>query len=280
MQTILVTTQELAEHSQWRVFDCRHDLLAPMRGAELYAQGHIDGALHAHLDRDLSAAPTGVNGRHPLPDADAFSLWLGMQGIRCEDQIVAYDDSGGIYAARLWWMMRWVGHQSISVLDGGYTKWLAEGRPTTDRRPMFQATLYQGKADDSMRVDLAAVEANIATSRFQLLDARGANRYAGQDETMDPVAGHIPGALNRPYTLNLNVDGCFKPPEVLRAEFIDLLGGLSVEQMVSQCGSGVTACHNLLAMEVAGLSGARLYPGSWSEWCSDSKRPVVTGSQP
>lgn len=280
MKTTLVSTAELDSHTEWHIFDCRHDLAAPDSGLVLYAQGHIPGALHAHLDHDLSGPKTGRNGRHPLPEPAIFMNWLGKQGVRHGDQIVAYDDNGGMYAARLWWMMRWLGHRAVAVLDGGYAKWLAEGRPTTVAIPNYSTEVYSGQADATITVDADTVEANLGTRAFQLIDARAANRYAGQDETIDPLAGHIPGALNRPFALNLTPQGVFKQADELRDEFQSLLGNRSAREIVAQCGSGVTACHHLLALEIAGLSGARLYPGSWSEWCGDPRRPMATGSEP
>ena len=206
--------------------------------------------------------------------------WLGRKGVRLDEQVVAYDDSGGIYAARLWWMLRWIGHHAVAVLDGGYAKWQAEGRPTTASLPTFAAVIHTGQPDMNMIVGPSTVTNNFHSHEFQLVDARSANRYAGGDETMDPVAGHIPGAINRPYQMNLANEGIFKTPDELRQEYRELLDRWQSDRIVHQCGSGVTACHNLLAMDIAGLSGSRLYPGSWSEWCSDPRRPVNIGPYP
>lgn len=272
----LVSTAELAANQgRWRVFDCRHDLVKPAIGAEQYAEAHIPGAAFASLDRDLSAPKSGTNGRHPLPDAPAFVAWLGRQGLKREDQVACYDASGGTYASRLWWMLRWVGHRHVAVLDGGYAKWVKEGRPVTAEVPHFAPAAYRGAADPSMSVDVAYIEERLGKPGMTILDARNAQRFAGQGETLDPVGGHIPGALNRFYTENLGADGCFKPADALRAEFSALLGGVPTDQVVQQCGSGVSACVNLLAMEHAGLAGSRLYPGSWSEWCANPARPVA-----
>jgi thiosulfate/3-mercaptopyruvate sulfurtransferase len=272
----LVSTDELAANrGSWRVFDCRHDLVDPAIGARQYAEAHIPGAAFASLDRDLSAPKSGTNGRHPLPDAGAFLAWLGRQGLRREDQVVCYDASGGTYASRLWWMLRWVGHWNVAVLDGGYAKWVKEGRPVSAEVPHFAPLAYAGAPDPSMCVDVAYIEARLGKPEMTIVDARNAQRFAGQGETLDPVGGHIPGALNRFYTANLGADGCFKPADALRAEFSALLGSVPASQVVQQCGSGVSACVNLLAMEHAGLPGSRLYAGSWSEWCASPARPVA-----
>jgi thiosulfate/3-mercaptopyruvate sulfurtransferase len=271
----LVTTEALAQHPHWRVFDCRHDLANPAIGVAAYAAGHIPGAIFANLDLDLSAPKTGRNGRHPLPDAATFVGWLGRQGLKREDQVVCYDASGGAYASRLWWMLRWVGHMEAAVLDGGFQKWVKEGRPVTTAVPSFAATSYPGKPDDSLRVNATFIEKSLGKPGVTVLDARNAQRFAGQNETIDPVAGHIPGALNRFHSENHAPDGTFKAGEKLREEFSALLGTIPPSQVVQQCGSGVSACVNLLAMEHAGLTGSRLYPGSWSEWCADPARPIA-----
>ena len=289
----LIDSSTLAKNldsSDWRIFDVRHDLARPELGREQYAEGHLPGARFVPLDAELSGMKTGANGRHPLPDADDFMATLGEWGIRPGQQIVAYDASGGTYAARLWWMLRWMGHYSVAVLDGGFPKWEKEGRPVTAEVPHFSPTVYRG-APRTMHVDAAFVESNLGKPEVTVIDARAAGRFAGEGETIDPVGGHIPGALNRPFGENLGRDGSFKPPErlakdgsfkspqKLAGEFAALLGNRAPTQIVHQCGSGVSACHNILAMEVAGLAGSRLYPGSWSEWCSDPDRPVATGSE-
>jgi thiosulfate/3-mercaptopyruvate sulfurtransferase len=276
----LIDTATLASNiddPEWRIFDLRHDLMNPELGREQYAEGHISGATFVPLDVDLSGEKTGTNGRHPLPDANDFMGTLGEWGIRPGQQIVVYDGSNGTYAGRLWWMLRWMGHYSVAVLDGGITKWEKEGRPLTAEVPHYSPTTYKG-APRTMHVDVGFVQANLGKSEVTVIDARASGRYAGIGETIDPVGGHIPGALNRPFTENLNKDGTYKAPEVLAKEFAALLGNRSPKQIVHQCGSGVSACHNILAMEVAGLAGSRLYPGSWSEWCQDPKRPVATGN--
>lgn len=278
MKTTLVACDELAACANWHVLDCRHDLTQPDAGERMYREGHIPSALHAHLDRDLSGPKTGHNGRHPLPDPAAFMAWLGRQGITPGDQVVAYDAGNGMFAARLWWLLRWVGHRAVAVLDGGLAQWLREGRALSLATPEPSPTVYNGTVQDSLRVDADFVLEQLQRHEHLIVDARAADRFAGLNETLDPRAGHIPGAVNRPFTLNVDGDGRFHAPERLRAEFTALLQGQPPQRVVAQCGSGVTACHHLLALEVAGLPGARLYPGSWSEWCSDPQRPVATGA--
>jgi len=272
LNTTLVSTEELAAHPGWRVFDCRHDLANPGLGEQSYAEAHIPGALFAHLDRDLSAPKTGANGRHPLPEPKTFIAWLGKQGLKPEDQVVCYDGGPGAMAARLWWMLRWVGHESVAVLEGGMKKWLQEGRPVTADVPQFNAAPYPGKAKASMHAGLAIVEKKL--KRAMLLDARAPVRYRGEQEPIDPVAGRIPGARNRFNNDNLQADGTFKPAATLKQEFLAVLGERAPADVINYCGSGVAACHNALAMEIAGLTGSRVYIGSWSEWAGDPARPI------
>jgi thiosulfate/3-mercaptopyruvate sulfurtransferase len=203
LQRTLVSAQQLLDHPEWRIFDCRHELSDPARGEREYAAGHLPGALHVHLDRDLSSRPDGHNGRHPLPRPEHFIAWMGRVGLRPSDQVVAYDDAGGMYAARLWWLLRAAGHDAVAVLDGGYTAWCASGGPLTTDVPQPRPLAYPGRWQVSGYVDASMVEANLTQRALTLVDARGANRFAGQDETIDPVAGHIPGALNRPFLQNL-----------------------------------------------------------------------------
>lgn len=275
----LVRPRALWQAGSVRVVDCSHDLSDPVLGLQQYADAHIPGAVHANLDDDLSGPKNGTNGRHPLPAPRQFVGWLARNGIGAGDHVVAYDRSGGMYAARLWWLLRWIGHERVSVLDGGLQAWAAEGLPVTRESKAWQPReLMQPAADDAMRVDADFVLANLSTGAALVVDARGAGRFAGIGETIDPRAGHIPGARNRPYTDNLGTDGFFKPKAELAAEWQTVLGSYAPSRVVAQCGSGVTACHNLLALEVAGMPGARLYPGSWSEWCSDGARPLSTGA--
>src|SRR4051812_29131396 len=253
----LIDTATLAKNlddSDWRIFDFRHYLAQPDLGRQQYAEGHIPGATFVNLDTQLSGEKTGRNGRHPLPDAADFMATLGEWGITPGQQIVVYDASGGTFAGRLWWMLRWMGHYSVALLDGGFAICEKEGRPITAEVPHYATTTYRG-APRTMHVDAAFVEANLGKSEVTVIDARAAGRFAGVGETIDPVGGHTPGALNRPYSQNLAKDGTFKAPETLAKEFAELLGNRSPKQIVHQCGSGVSACHNILAMEVAGLAG-------------------------
>jgi len=277
--TALVSTEILASHladPDWIVFDCRHDLAAPERGRGEYAASHIPGAQFLHLDEDLSAPKRGRNGRHPLPDPDVLLEKLGEAGVNSRKQVVAYDAQGGMVASRLWWMLRWLGHLPVAVLDGGWNQWVDEGRPQSSEIPRPQPTRFTGRPR-GIEVSAESVRTRLGDGTMLLLDARAPDRYRGQNETIDPVGGRIPGAFNRYYRDNLDASGRFKAPEALKAELGALLGAASPGEVVSYCGSGVSACHNLLAMEVAGLRGARLYPGSWSEWSADRSRPIAIG---
>ncbi len=268
----LASTEELAAHPEWRVFDCRHDLANPELGEQQFREGHVPGALFAHLDRDLSGAKTGANGRHPLPEPKAFVSWAGRQGLQPADQVVCYDGGSGAMAARLWWMLRWMGHETVAVLDGGFAKWQREGRPVTVEVPQVVPIDYPGRAKTPMVAYLSLVEKKF--KKAVLLDARAPARYRGEQEPIDPVAGRIPGAKNRFNNDNLTAEGTFKSPELLRAEFKSILSGRNASDVINYCGSGVAACHNALAMEIAGLTGSRVYPGSWSEWSRNPTRPI------
>jgi thiosulfate/3-mercaptopyruvate sulfurtransferase len=230
----------------------------------------------AHLDRDLAGAKTGTNGRHPLPSPAACAANFGRLGIDASKQVVAYDQNSGAFASRLWWMLRWLGHDAVAVLDGGFERWLREGRPVSALVPAPRPVTFSPRPV-LPTVDADGVQAGLGGGSIVVIDARAPERFRGEAEPLDPVAGHIPGAVNRPFGRNLGADGAFKPAATLRGEFEALLAGRSPATVVHQCGSGVTACHNALAMEVAGLPGAALYPGSWSEWCADPSRPVARG---
>ena len=274
--TTLVSTADLAAHLRdWRIFDCRHDLMKPELGESQYREAHIPGALFASLDRDLSAPKSGKNGRHPLPDPETFAAWVGRQGVKPTDQVVAYDASNGASAARLWWMLRWIGHDAVAVLDGGIAKWIKEGRPTTADVPSFSAVEHPLQLNEDAAVGARMVHRRLGQQL--LIDARAPARYRGEQEPIDPVAGRIPGAHNRFNLDNVGPDGTFKPAEVLRKDFQQVLGGRAPSEAVNYCGSGVAACHNLLAMELAGLPGGKLYAGSWSEWIADPARPQEKG---
>ena len=280
MLNTLVSTAALAamlDDPALVICDVRHDLGRPEAwGEDQFRAGHIPGARFVHLDRMLSAPLTGTNGRHPLPTPEVAAATFAHLGIDSGKQVVAYDQGPGAYAARLWWMLRWLGHDAVAVLDGGFAKWAVEKRPLeTVDQPFAPAAFAVRKV--TPHVNASGVRASIARQTLLLVDARGPERYRGEVEPLDPVAGHIPGARNRPFTANLDAAGTFKSPAALRAEWDAVLDGKSADLVVHQCGSGVTACHNLLAMEVAGLHGTRLYPGSWSEWCADPSRPMVRG---
>jgi thiosulfate/3-mercaptopyruvate sulfurtransferase len=279
LHTTLVSTAELAAHLQdpgWIVFDCRHDLANAGYGPAEYARGHVPGARFLHQDHDLAAPPTGRNGRHPLPEARTFVRKLGELGVDEHKQVVAYDAHGGVYASRLWWMLRWIGHANVAVLDGGFIKWTGEQRPVSALPPRPVPAPFAGEAR-AMTATAADLLALIGKPGGKLIDARSPDRFRGENETLDPVGGRIPGALNRFFKDNLDAQGCFRPAAELRRTFSALLGDTPAERVVHSCGSGVSACHNLLAMEIAGLPGSKLYPGSWSEWCSDPSRPVERG---
>lgn len=276
----LVSAAQLAAHIDdpgWKIFDCRHDLADPEFGRRAYRERHIPNAQFLHLDRDLSGPVTGRNGRHPLPDPVLLAAKLARGGVANDTQVVGYDDAGNMYAVRLWWLLRWLGHDKVAVLDGGLPAWVRAGYALTDAPPKVEPAAFEWRLRERP-VETAYIEAHLGQPDLLLLDARAADRFRGENETLDPVAGHIPGAVNRPFRSNLTPDGRFKPAAQLAREFKELLRGQPAEQVVAYCGSGVTACHNLLALEIAGLRGARLYPGSWSEWCSDRGRPVATAS--
>ena len=274
----------LASGQDCMVFDCSFDLTNSDAGPAMYQQAHIPGAIFAHLDTALSAkgprASTNAasGGRHPLPSREAFAAWLGSVGMCNDMQAVVYDRQGANYCGRLWWMLKWLGHENVAVLDGGLQAWQAAGEPvqTGDAAARKPATFVPG-AEAARLVQAQTVLEQLGRPQQTLIDARGAPRYRGETEPLDPVAGHIPGALNRPFTLNLGEDGRFKPAATLRAEFDALLGGRNPDSVVHQCGSGVSAIPNLLAMELAGLGRTALFAGSWSEWCSDPSRPVAKG---
>jgi thiosulfate/3-mercaptopyruvate sulfurtransferase len=277
---LLVSTETLAAHlgdPDWVVFDTRHDLAWPDKGRDQWNAAHVPGAYFMHLDEDLSGAKTGKNGRHPLPALADFAARMNRCGVAPGRQVVVYDDGGGSFAVRLWWMLRWCGHASVALLDGGFAAWKREGRPLDDAVPAPREGKFEPGPRPGATVDTGGVLAMLGQPGNVLVDARAATRFLGENETLDPVAGHIPGSLNRFWQHNLGYDGRFLSPEELHAEFVELLGDADPARVVHSCGSGVTACHNLFAMELAGLAGSRLYPGSWSEWCSDPSRPVATG---
>ncbi len=260
------------------VVDCRHSLADPDAGKTAFVAGHVPGAVHAHMDRDLSgtAVPGAGGGRHPWPEAAGFSARLGAWGITPHHQVVAYDGGDGAFAARLWFLLRALGHANVAVLDGGWARWRSLGLPVETVASTPAPARYAADFDRSRLLDAAALQSHVQAGGL-LLDARSAERFRGDSEPIDPVAGHVPGAVNRPYTDNLDEEGRLRAPEELRAQFQRLLAGRDAGQVAVMCGSGVTACHHLLAMEHAGLPGARLYTGSWSGWVEDPGRQVATG---
>jgi len=261
-----------------RVVDARFSLADPQSGAALYAQGHLPGALYADLNRDLSDPGRTGHGRHPLPDSDAFAARLGAWGIGPETEVVVYDaGDGSMAAARLWWLLRLIGHAQVRVLDGGFAAWQAAGLPVTAALPQVTPLPpYPGQFDRRQIASVEEVQARLKHAPGWLIDARAGERFRGEVEPLDPVAGHVPGAVNRPFALNVH-EGRLRPAEDLRAALQPLIGTHAPDEVVLMCGSGVTACHLLLAMEAAGLEGARIYADSWSGWVSDASRPVATG---
>ena len=277
MFTTLISTSTLsgALDGRWAIVDCRFDLQRDAWGRDQYEAGHVPSAVYAHLSQDLSAPMTGLNGRHPWPSASAMTATFSSMGIGPDTQVVVYDQDVGMFASRLWWMLRTMGHEAVAVLDGGWARWVREGRPTRSGSESRSAAAFVARPRPEMIVDVQNV---IAAREALLVDARAPERFAGASEPLDRVAGHIPGAVNRFYKQNVGADGAFRDPAELRAEFERLFDGRPPERTIMYCGSGVTACHNLLALEHAGLPGSRLYPGSWSEWSADPSRPVETGS--
>lgn len=278
--TTLVTTDQLARHLDdpaWVVFDCRFILTDPDAGRRAYEAGHIPGARYAHLNDDLSGPVTASTGRHPLPDPTALAEKLGRWGVDASTQVVAYDDSFGAMAARLWWLLRWLGHDAVAVLDGDLRAWLREKRPMTTAEPVVTPRRFVARPRQEAWVDSTAVERLVETGEAILIDARAEERFRGEIEPFDRVAGHVPGAISLPFEDNLQPSGRFLAPEELRDLYHHVLGDIPPGLVVHMCGSGVTACHNVLAMEHAGLAGARLYAGSWSEWITDPRRPIAQG---
>jgi len=294
--------RKLQAASGLAIIDCRFDLANPDAGAGAYLAGHIPGARYADLNRDLSAPLSPTSGRHPLPSPDALAKRLAELGVGDDTQVVAYDEANGSFAARLWWLLRWLGHTRVAVLDGGIKAWIAAGgaleaapaahsaptavqfSPPADSSSRFnssptadlsQPAQFSPRPDSRAVVTTAEVAAALRNPATLLVDARAAERYAGKVEPIDPVAGHIPGAVNHPFSTNLAADGRFLSPAQLHARWLERLAGRDPRDVIAMCGSGVTACHNLLSLEVAGLTGAKLYAGSWSEWIRDPTRPVA-----
>ena len=261
----------------WLVLDCRFELSDPDAGERAWAAGHIPGAAHAHLERDLSGPVTASTGRHPLPERGSFAATLSRWGVGPTTQVVAYDASAGMFAARLWWMLRWAGHDRVAVLDGGLQGWTAAGGTLDRSVEQRQPVRFEPAWRDDMAVSTTELAPMLRRGDCVLVDARGPDRFEGRVEPIDPVAGHVPGAVNHPCQRNLDADGRFLPPAQLLERWQETLGGRAPAAAICMCGSGVSACHDLLALEYAGLAGARLYAGSWSEWIRDPGRPVARG---
>lgn len=281
--TTLIETAEVAAHlddPNWAFIDCRFFLNHPELGEKQYLDAHIPGAVYAHLDRDLSGPIVpGATGRHPLPDVDVFVATLSKWGIDEHVQVVAYDGAGGMVAGRLWWMLNWVGHSRVAVLNGDYRAWFHEERPTRSGEESRSPRNFVAQPHPERVVTAQEVLASLNNPTMKLLDARGRDRFRGENETMDAKAGHIPGAKSAPFTENLDAHGRFLPAEELAARFNNLLGDSTVDETILYCGSGVSASHNALAMAIAGLGTPRIYSGSWSDWITDDSRPIATGDQ-
>jgi thiosulfate/3-mercaptopyruvate sulfurtransferase len=287
MPDTLIAPAALRRHLEdpdWAIVDCRFDLTRPEWGESAWEQGHIPQAVYAHLDRDLSGPRSPRSGRHPLPEPAALAASFGRLGIDERVQVIAYDQGPSAYAARLWWLLRWLGHPQVAVLDGGLAAWEAEGLPLSRARAVRPPRTFRARRDDGAWVTSEGVAEALAAGALErgaqmLIDARAPDRFAGENETLDPVAGHVPGARNHPFAANHDARGRFLPAPELARRWRVTLGGAPASSLVAMCGSGVTACDNLLALEVAGLSGGRLYAGSWSEWITDPARPVARGAK-
>jgi thiosulfate/3-mercaptopyruvate sulfurtransferase len=278
MHTTLVDVATLAAHlhdPNWLIVDCRFDLTKPDAGELAFGEAHIPGAVYAHLDRDLAAPITATTGRHPLPDPQDFARTLGRWGLKSMTQVIAYDADNGMYASRLWWMLRWLGHNGVAVLNGGFKAWLAAGMQTSKETVAPTPSQFVAQVNRSMWVDASEVARASNDASWRVLDARAPERYRGIVEPIDSVAGHIPGARNHPFVKSLASDGRFASETELRKQFEASQDDIPAERTIAMCGSGVTACHLLLALEVAGQPGAKLYPGSWSEWIRDPSRPIA-----
>jgi thiosulfate/3-mercaptopyruvate sulfurtransferase len=279
MHTTLVDVATLAAHlndPKWLIVDCRFDLANPSAGENAFNAGHVPGATYAHLDRDLSSPITPATGRHPLPDPQVFAATLSRWGVTPGTQVIAYDADNGMYAARLWWLLRWVGHDAVAVLDGGFKAWTGAGQPTSSASANRKAATFVARPNRSMWVEANDVGRAAMDPSSRVLDARAPERYRGLVEPLDTVAGHVPGAVNHPFATNLASDGRFTGAVELRKRFDASQAGVADERTIAMCGSGVTACHLLLAMAIAGKRGAKLYAGSWSEWIRDPSRPIAT----
>lgn len=282
MHTTLISTDVVADHvtnPSWLIADCRYNLSDEHWGRAEFNSRHIPGAVFVDVAHELAGDRSGVNGRHPLPTIDAMAATFGRLGIAEGTQVVAYDQDTGAFASRLWWMLRYLGHDAVAVLDGGFAKWTGEGRPVLSDSETRQPVHFTPRLRPQMRVTVDEALAHVDDPAVLLIDARSPDRYSGRPDPLDTVYGHIPGARNRYYRDNVTETGIMKPVGELRADFEKVLAGTAAHRAVLYCGSGITACHNLLAMEHAGLHGARLFAGSWSEWESDPNRPIERSSK-
>jgi len=282
MYTTLISTQDLnARRNAFVIVDCRFELAQiarPEAGRQAYAISHIPGAFYAHLDQDLAGPIVPTSGRHPLPDPEQLAAIFRRWGISADSQVIAYDGDNGMFASRLWWLLRWLGHRAVAVLDGGFNAWQKANLPVSVETPATRSGKFVARPQNDMVVSTEAVMQLVKRSDWRLLDARAPERFRGDVEPIDPVAGHIPGARNHPFARNMDGAGLLLAPQALKTNLSAALDGVASDHSIMMCGSGVTACHNLLALEVAGLTGAKLYAGSWSEWIRDTARPIVKGN--
>lgn len=277
--TTLISPDQLAQHlddKNWVIFDCRFTLQKPESGQQAYEKAHIPAARYAHLNDDLSGEMTSTSGRHPLPDPSLLSQKLGAWGVNKNTQVVVYDDSFGTMAVRMWWLLRWLGHDAVALLDGGLPLWNKEGHKTSADIPTISPTEFQAAVNNGLWVDSSAVQLALQQNKI-IIDARAEERFLAYIEPLDKVAGHIPGTINSPVEDNLDNYGKLLSAEELRSQYLQLINGSPSDQVIHMCGSGVTACQNILAMEMAGLPGSKLYVGSWSEWITDPSRPITQG---
>ena len=279
MYSSLITPQTVNEHLEdpnWRFFDCRYVLTEPEKKQSEFAESHLPGATYVHVNHNLAGPRIpGKTGRHPLPKITELSKTFAAWGISSSTQVVVYDDTGGAYAVRLWWMLRWLGHDSVAVMDGGWPRWLKEERPVSADIFIPESVNFNAKPREHWSVSAEDICNYFDNPEVRIFDARSRDRFRGENETLDPVAGHIPGAVSAPFAENLDADGNWKSKSELQKMYLELLDGSPVEQAVTYCGSGITACHNILAMCYAELGDSRLYSGSWSDWITNPERPVV-----
>ncbi len=257
------------------VFDCRCDIKDTTYGIQAYTEGHMPGSIYVNVDTDLASEKTPSSGRHPLPDADALSEKLSQWGLSSEKQAVIYDDASGAFAGRMWWILKWLGHKKVAVLDGGLGSYMSIGGKLTTDETIFEKNIFTPNIQSEMVVEITDVEEAQYKMNKLIIDARSKERYLGIKDLVDPIAGHVPGAISHPLSLNLNKDGKFRSPEDLKLAFDKIIADTTSENVISMCGSGITACHNILAMEIAGIKGIKLYVGSWSEWITDKSRPIA-----